>query len=101
METPERIEVDDGRVLILSWPDGAVTRVAAASLRAACECAACLGPEGTASWMGDAAKIRILDARVVGAYAVNFTFGPDHHGTGIYPFERLRRLGTVQVGEDR
>lgn len=100
MEVPERIEVDDGRVLILSWPDGNVTRVAAAALRAACECAACLGPDGSAAWIGDAGLVRIMDAKVVGAYAINFTFGPDQHATGIFPFDRFRRLGEVPSGKE-
>lgn len=100
MEIPERIEVDDGRLLTLSWPDGAVTRVTAASLRAACPCATCLGPEGGGSWAGDAGRVRILDVRVVGSYAVHFTFGPDQHGTGIYPFDRLRQLGEAAVGKE-
>lgn len=100
MEIPERIEVQDGLVLTLTWPDGAVTRIAAAALRAACECATCLGPEGSAAWMGDAGRVRILEARVVGAYAVNFTFGPDQHGTGIFPFDRLRLLGEVPTAKE-
>ena len=77
---------------MLTWPDGLVTTVAAPALRAACECATCLAPEGDASWIGDAASVRILAASLVGAYALNFTFGPDHHSTGIFPFDRLRAL---------
>lgn len=100
VEIPERVEIDDGRMLVLSWPDGAVTRVTAASLRAACECATCLGPDGKASWIGDAGSVRVLDARLVGSYAINFTFGPDQHGTGIYPFDRLRHLGELSTGRE-
>ncbi len=97
MDAPERVEVEKGTVLVLTWPDGLVNTVAAPALRAACECATCLGPEGTASWIGDAATVRILDAALVGAYALNFTFAPDGHHTGIYPFDRLRALGTAPV----
>ena len=93
MDVPQRIEVEGGAALVLTWPDGAVTTVAAPALRAACECATCLGPEGGAGWIGDAATVRILDATLVGAYAINFTFAPDDHHTGIYPFDRLRALG--------
>jgi DUF971 family protein len=93
MDVPERIEVNDGNVLVLTWPDGAVTTVAAPALRAACECATCLRPEGDAGWIGDAATVRIVNASLVGAYAINFTFAPDDHHTGIYPFDRLRALG--------
>jgi len=93
MDVPERIEVESGAALVLTWPDGTVTAVAAPALRAACECATCLGPEGNASWIGDAASVRIVSASLVGAYAINFTFAPDDHRTGIYPFDRLRALG--------
>jgi len=101
MDVPERIEVEEGLVLVLTWPDGVVTKVAAPALRAACQCATCLGPEGNASWIGDAATVRILNAALVGAYAINFTFAPDDHHTGIYPFERLRQLGEAGVGRER
>lgn len=93
MDIPERIEVEEGATLVLTWEDGAVTALTAPALRAACECATCLGPDGGPSWMGDAATVRILDASLVGAYALNFTFAPDDHHTGIYPFDRLRALG--------
>ena len=90
---PETIEIEGGTVLTLSWEDGTTSTIAAAALRAACECAACLGPTGSGSWMGDAATVRITNASVVGAYGVNFAFAPDGHHTGIFPYDRLRRLG--------
>ncbi|MBT8202878.1 MAG: DUF971 domain-containing protein [Acidimicrobiia bacterium] len=93
MDVPDRIEISDGVSLRLTWPDGAVTSVSAAALRAACQCATCQGPDRTGAVVADPAAVRIIDARIVGAYAVNFTFAPDQHHTGIYPFERLRRLG--------
>ena len=93
MEIPERIEVEAGTVLVLTWPDGGVTTLPAPVLRAACECATCLGPEGSASWIGDAGVVRIVDASIVGAYALSLTFAPDQHSTGIFPFDRLRALG--------
>jgi DUF971 family protein len=92
MDVPERIEVEAGAALVLTWPDGTLTTVAAPALRAACGCASCLGPDD-AAWIGDAADVRIIDASLVGAYAINFTFAPDNHHTGIYPFDRLRALG--------
>jgi len=100
MEVPERIEIEEGRALTLTWPDGTVTRVGAAALRAACPCATCLGSEGDGSWIGEAGLVRIMDAKVVGAYAVNFTFGPDQHSTGIFAFDRLRRLGEAPSGKE-
>lgn len=79
---------------MLTWPDGTTTAVPAAELRQACECATCLGPDGAAVGI-DLLEVRIVDAALVGAYAINFTFAPDHHQTGIYPFDRLRALGEV------
>lgn len=93
MEIPERIEVEAGAVLVLTWPDGIVTTTPALALRAACECATCLVPGANASGIGDAGAVRIVDASIVGAYALNLTFGPDQHSTGIFPFDRLRALG--------
>lgn len=84
-------------MLTLAWPDGAVNRVAAATLRASCECAACVrGSDG--SPLVDAASVRIVDARIVGAYGINFTFAPDDHHTGIYSYDRLRHLGEPADG---
>ena len=93
MEIPTRIEVEAGAALVLTWPDGPVTTIPAAVLRAGCECATCLSPEGESSWIGEAGAVRILDASIVGAYALNLVFGPDQHSTGIFPFDRLRALG--------
>ena len=99
MDIPERIEVKEGRALVLTWPDGLITSVTAPALRAACQCAGCLATEGAGSQIDDAASVRILDATLVGAYAINFTFAPDHHHTGIYPFDRLRALGEAPTGQ--
>ena len=93
MEIPTRIEVEGGAVLALTWSDGLVTTIPAPVLRAACECATCLAPEGSGSWIGDAGAVRIVDASIVGAYALNLTCAPDQHSTGIFPFDRLRALG--------
>ena len=97
VDVPARIEVEGGTTLTLTWPDGAVNRVAAAALRTACECASCLrGADGPP--LVDTATVRIADARVVGAYGINFTFAPDDHRTGIYPYDRLRMLGESLPG---
>ena len=92
MDVPDRIEVNNGATLVLSWPDGSTSSIGAADLRRACECAACQALEGPAQ-IADPGQVRIVSASVVGAYAVTFSFEPDHHDTGIYPFDRLRALG--------
>ena len=95
VEVPERIEIEGGSGVEFTWPDGAVTRLTAAELRAACQCASCREPDGmerTAAVLAGAVPVTIAEAKLVGGYAINFVFGPDGHGTGIYPFTSLRSL---------
>lgn len=74
----------------LVWDDGATTTITALRLRAACPCAGCRdGAE-------HADRATIEDARVVGDYALGVTFGPDHHATGIFPYDLLRDLGDLR-----
>jgi DUF971 family protein len=90
---PERIEVEQGRTVVITWEDGVVTRLTARDLRAACECATCREPSGVAATkavLDGETAITIEDASLVGGYAVTFAFAPDGHRTGIYPFARLR-----------
>lgn len=96
METPIRIEIEEGREVVLSWEDGETTVLSAETLRAACQCATCreeAGRRATERVLRGDEPVRITEARLVGAYAVNFVFAPDGHHTGIYPFERLRAMG--------
>lgn len=88
---PIRIEVSDGARLEIQWADGASTVMSAAELRAYCHCAACreLPPTERTPDVYTAATIE--SAELVGSYAINFTFGPDGHGAGIYPYADLRR----------
>ena len=86
-DTPERVEVSAASVEIV-WDDGGETLISAEQLRDACPCAGCR--EGRAHGSAGGAPT-IVDARFVGSYAVNFTFG-DGHGDGIYPFSMLRSL---------
>jgi DUF971 family protein len=93
---PERIEVVDGSELVITWENGATSRLAAAGLRAACPCASCREDAGRAQTelvLGGPIPVTITDAKLVGGYALSFEFAPDGHGTGIYPFEALYELG--------
>lgn len=92
---PQRIEVIDGSSVELTWEDGRVTEFDAATLRGACMCATCREPAGedaTQSVLAGPDPITIEGAELVGGYALTFQFGPDGHGTGIYPFTALRAL---------
>lgn len=96
MPEPLRIEVADKTAVTIEWDDGVVSHLDATELRGACMCAGCREPAGAAATRailtGDV-PVTIEDARLVGGYAVSFVFGPDNHGTGIYPFAALRSLG--------
>ena len=91
---PERIEVESGATVTLTWDDGVVSTFEASELRAACPCAGCREPEREQAMrmvVGGLEPVTIQAAALVGAYAINFVFGPDGHGTGIYPLLELRR----------
>ena len=93
---PLRIEVVEGTVVTITWEDGVSTEISAAALRSACRCAVCREPAGakaTEAVLAGPVPITIAEARLVGGYAVSFVFGPDGHGTGIYPYTALRAMG--------
>jgi len=92
---PRRIEIAEGASVEITWEDDTVTELDAPTLRAACMCAVCREPAGEAATQavldGDDAVL-IASAELVGGYAIRFVFEPDGHGTGIYPFAKLREL---------
>lgn len=95
MPVPARIEVDGGASVTLTWEDGSTSIFSAAELRAACQCANCrepAGEEATRLVLAGVAPVTIEDTSLVGGYALSFVFGPDGHGTGIYPFGVLKQL---------
>lgn len=99
-QPPEKIEIIDGRELVIVWTDGEKTQLSAAQLRGACPCASCREPSGreqTELVLGGSVPVTIADARLVGGYALSFEFTPDGHGTGIYPYAGLRELGGLEA----
>lgn len=93
MHEPVRVEVNEKATLEIEWDDGLRTVTTARDLRAACQCASCRDtPEAVAAHVAAIEVVTIEGASLVGNYAVSFVFGPDHHGTGIYPYEALRSL---------
>ncbi len=80
--------------LEIEWRDGAVTRYPVRDLRCACPCADCVD-ELTGERRLDPARVP-ADVRperlwAVGNYALQIAWS-DGHDTGIYTYERLRRL---------
>ena len=89
----ERLE--DGRAIRIQWEEqGHVATYSARDLRLACGCASCVEEmSGRPILDPDAVRgdIRALGVRLVGQYAVHFSWS-DGHGSGIYPYERLLAL---------
>ena len=83
--------------LAIVWQDGQESVFSWAELRRACHCASCVD-EITGRQLLDPLKVNDeLGCRSlarVGNYALQFTFS-DGHGTGIFPFERLRQLSNL------
>ena len=90
---PARIELFPNGEIGIAWSDGEEHFIPAAVVRGACPCAECVD-ELTGERRLDprsVASVRALDWDTVGSYAVSFRWS-DGHSTGIYAFDRLRRL---------
>jgi DUF971 family protein len=89
---PRTIDVAKAAGVTLTFVDGYVARFDLMTLRLACPCATCRGlrDRGEAAWPrpGSPMPLRIEGARLHGAWGLVWN---DGHGTGIYPFESLRR----------
>lgn len=95
MHEPTIIELEGGVELVVTWDDGRVDRMSAATLRSVCPCATCRNTAvpPTPAYLE---TVKILNVAFVGAYAINLTFSPDGHATGIYPYDLLRDLGKTR-----
>ena len=89
---PERITVERESVTI-EWSDGVATVLSGSrfAMRA-------LQGEASRTTLAATPAIQlgnrsmITNTKLVGGYALGFTFGDSHHD-GIYPYGQLRRLG--------
>lgn len=80
--------------LAIEWSDGHATVYDLVALRWLCPCAYCRGEAGMPGWLDSKPTLtpeqtRLVDAQLVGNYAVAPTWG-DGHATGFYPFVLLR-----------
>ena len=96
--TPTTVRAPMGAtVLEIDWADGHTSVLPNAFMRGYCPCAGCQGHSGEIKFMpGQNAEIATIEE--VGAYALQFTWG-DGHGSGIYSFRYLRRLGELSAAE--
>ncbi len=95
-ETPRRaprkalaIELD------VLWTDGTIRHYAVRDLRLACPCAMCVEELSGRQILDPRSISEEIEPRVissVGRYAITVQWS-DGHSTGIYPFDRLRKLG--------
>ena len=97
MITPEMIQLIGGELAIV-WNDRSETYITLDVLRRACPCASCGGEPDV---LGNLVRPRVsynhdsfelLEWKSVGGYALQPQW-KDRHGTGIYSYEYLRRLG--------
>ena len=98
--TPVEIRQSGERELAIRWADGRETIYDVRDLRLACACARCVD-----EWSGEQrldpasvpADVKPLRIERVGRYAIQIEWS-DGHASGIYPFERLRRLAEESAG---
>jgi ATP-binding protein involved in chromosome partitioning len=91
---PAKIDVDRSEGVTLTWRDGTAVTFDLVDLRVNCPCAECRERRKAdrTVWPrpGSPQPLRILDARLVGAFGIGFEWN-DGHGTGIYTWDALRR----------
>jgi ATP-binding protein involved in chromosome partitioning len=95
---PKAIKMSDDGKLVLEWEDDEAGSFAPYDLRVICPCAMCVN-EDTGERMLDPKQvpldIKISGFEKVGRYAIGITFS-DGHNTGIFKYDRLRRLMKMQ-----
>lgn len=91
-----------GNELAIAWSDGGETYLRLEDLRRSCPCAVCCG-EPDALGNIDAPEVHhtptsfdLRGYQIIGGYALQPTWA-DGHGTGLYTFAYLRRLGAAAI----
>jgi ATP-binding protein involved in chromosome partitioning len=92
---PKEVNTQDEKVTVITWEDGKVSRYPNRYLRSMCPCAQCVN-ENTGQRMISVESIdpnvRLVSVSPVGRYALHFQWS-DGHGTGLYSFDTLHKLG--------
>jgi DUF971 family protein len=93
--SPQELKLlEGGRVLSVVWDDGQMSRVGADVLRRHSRSASARRAEIDGEAPRVANDVRLIDIRLVGAYAVQLVFS-DGHDRGIYPWVYLRELAAA------
>ena len=89
----------------IDWTDGVTSLLPHRVLRGFCPCAVCQGHHGPVTWvegtdgLGEEAFV-LAHVEASGQYALRLGWA-DGHGTGIYSFAYLRRLGLLYDEDDQ
>ena len=92
---PKEVDTNDPSVTTINWEDGKISRYPNRYLRSMCPCAQCVNEvtgERMISLDSIDPAVRITTVAPVGRYALHFQWS-DGHGTGLYSFDTLRKLG--------
>lgn len=92
---PIRIDVKDPKRVVIEFSDGKSLSYSPHFLRSQCPCAGCVDEHTGKRTLkpGDVPlDVKLTGADPVGRYALRLTFS-DGHGTGLYTFDQLRKLG--------
>jgi len=92
---PKEVDTKDPHVTVITWDDGKIMRYPNRYLRSMCPCAQCVNEvTGERTLKLDAVdpEVRIMGVAPVGRYALHFQWS-DGHGTGLYSFDTLHKLG--------
>lgn len=86
------VRVERTEAVTVTYDDDAAFRFGLAELRSICPCATCrsVRDQGGDPWPDPDRALTIVDAELVGAWGMSFTWS-DGHSTGIYPWDVLRR----------
>jgi ATP-binding protein involved in chromosome partitioning len=92
---PQQVDTQDPAVTIITWDDGKILRYPNRYLRSMCPCAQCVNEltgERMITLESIDPQVRIMNVDPVGRYALHFQWS-DGHGTGLYSFNTLLKLG--------
>jgi ATP-binding protein involved in chromosome partitioning len=92
---PKEVNTQDEKVTVITWEDGKISRYPNRYLRSMCPCAQCVNEttgERMISIESIDPNVRLVSVSPVGRYALHFQWS-DGHGTGLYSFDTLHKLG--------